>query len=224
MTDGEGVASKVLPECPLSEQVKQEFIRHAHRILWEGYSSLVPSSLHDAEEPAITGLLVAGMRAFIEGPDSPEWVLDYAVHDDPPVHSPSDDKREGKRRPRVDLILERCGRRGPHPRFPWEAKRLGRGATRADYLGTDGLGCFLEARYPIPSGVAGMLGYIQEGTCPWWADQIWRKLRLTPDEICIEGGPTCLFRSIHALGPEEIDVFHTLLDFTGHPEPCASQD
>ena len=63
---------------------------------------------------------------------------------------------------RIDIeVIEQ--RRGPRPRFRFEAKRLRDSDSRREYLGYDGLGCFLDGRYAASDPDAGMIGYVQEG-------------------------------------------------------------
>ena len=73
------------------------------------------------------------------------------------VHDPT---RLGKRRCRIDIEILKS-QEGPRPRFRFEAKRLHDTTSRHDYLGDDGLGCFLDGRYAKEDDIAGMLGYVQ---------------------------------------------------------------
>ncbi len=125
--------------------------------------------LSSKQEPAITGLLVQAMQDYLEALDSPDWVLHYHVHDDPPQNI---DGREGSDRPRVDIEIVRADQRGRRPRFAFEAKRLYSGAGVTPFLGHDGLGCFLNSRYACNETDAGMLGYTQSRTTLEWAGRV----------------------------------------------------
>lgn len=145
--------------------------RHAHWLIAEGYERMDKAAFARAHEPAITGELVREMRALLESDsEAPEWVSYYAIHDEPPL---SVSGKLGRLRPRVDIEFERIVA-GKRPRLSFEAKRLcsSTGHTVAGYLGEDGLGCFLNGRYPTTHGEAGMLGYAQSESEATWAEQI----------------------------------------------------
>ena len=195
---------------------------HALLTVAEGYARMDAARYADAEEPAITGELVAQMRRFLESGEAPEWADRYSVHDDPPLDVPG---RQGKRRPRVDVEVE-CLAPGRRPRLRFEAKRLKPSGNRAVsvYLGSEGLGCFLAGRYPLTHGEAGMLGYVQCDDKAIWADRIGQALAerapehavLDPPfrEETISGCPCRVHASRHRTGAgQEIDVCHVLLPF-----------
>jgi len=149
------------------------FSRHAVHLILLGYGRLTASEWSEADEVTITGELTQATRAAIESEDAPDWAVHFAVHDDPPVKA---DDRTGKGRPRVDIILERT-ERGRHPRYHFEAKRLYREGSDRDYLGDDGLGCFLSGRYAKDENEACMLGYVQSEEETIWAGRISDRLQ-----------------------------------------------
>lgn len=97
------------------------------------------------EEPAITGLLVGAIDAFLDDPAAPSWTHRFFVQDERHVNSYG---RVGKRRLRVDIEVVSSNSR-PRSRFQIEAKRLRKPkqASLKAYLGADGLGSFLSRRY-----------------------------------------------------------------------------
>jgi hypothetical protein len=102
--------------------------------------------------------------------------------------------RKAKRRPRIDIEILYV-KRGPRPRFQFEAKRLGLENHVGDYLGKEGLGCFETGQYARDSDDAGMLGYVQKDTCDGWAGKIERSLH--KDRVKHHLELFCLSRSFH---------------------------
>ena len=149
-----------------------QFRRYVHRLIFLGYQRLDPASYHDTHEPAITGELVRAMREVTESPNAPRWVFRMAIHDDPPVNKAG---RYGKDRQRVDIEFERA-ESGPRRRMQFEAKRLHTDDSVSDYVGSEGLGCFLDGEYAATHSEAGMLGYVQNGDEPTWAAKIAARL------------------------------------------------
>lgn len=195
------------------------FVRAAHRLLAAGYARLKTSTLASKEETAITGLLVDKMREAIEGPNRLSWAPRYAVHDDRPI---TRNRTEGRGRPRIDIEVERT-MPGPHPRLQFEAKRMHRGDSVAEYVGPEGLGAFLDATYAASCAAAGMLAYVQKGGSATWAKKIETKLDKDRATHLISTGakawvPVDFYRvknlsayqSSHARTPA-LDVFHTFM-------------
>ena len=195
------------------------FVRAAHRLLATGYARLKTSTLASKEETAITGLLVDKMREAIEGPKQLPWASHYSVHDDRPINRSG---TEGRDRPRIDIEVERT-MPGLHPRFQFEAKRMHRGDSVAEYVGPEGLGAFLDATYAASCAAAGMLAYVQKGDFATWAKKIEAKLDKERATHFIDTGakvwaPVDLYdvkklsayQSSHARTPA-LDVFHTFM-------------
>jgi hypothetical protein len=185
-----------------------------------GYHELNPTDHANSEEPDITGELVRVMREILERDSSPDWVEYYSIHDDPPLNVPD---RQGRRRPRVDIEIERVNR-GPRPRLRFEAKRLGTQHLVGPYLGDDGLGCFTSGMYPLTHPEAGMLGYVQSDDEASWAAKIETALRRAPARYSTTKakawGPYQItaqlahtYRSRHNCQAiaEELQIFHILL-------------
>lgn len=139
---------------------RTSLVNRSHQILKLGYDLLDPALLGASEEEAITGRLTKAMQDALEDLDAPPWAKNFWAAEETRVN---ESDREGKHRLRIDIeVIEH--RRGPRPRFRFEAKRLRDPDSRREYLGHDGLGCFLDGRYAASDPDAGMLGYVQEGT------------------------------------------------------------
>jgi hypothetical protein len=187
-----------------------------------GYATMPSQDFSDAQEEDITGELVRAIDSVIDNANAPPWTDSFSIHEEPRIHAP---KRKGKRRRRLDIRIDSSEIR-PRSRLCFEAKRLGPNHGVSQYFGTDGLQCFLNGRYARDEHAAGMLGYVQEGTCKEWAQKIdasmtkerkklyvtttgsWRSVRMT------EKVPFT-YRSDHnrpKVG-KPIEIYHTLLCF-----------
>jgi hypothetical protein len=200
---------------------QQSFVRDVHLLIWAGHARLEISSLANDEETVITEKLVIGMRTLIEGPRRARWAARFTVYEEAPL---SGDSAHGKARRRIDILVERA-LAGPRPKFQFEAKRLYRSDSIAEYLGDDGLGCFVSGAYAIEHTAAGMLGYVQADTPSNWASKIAASLAKDRTRhglakkgdvwalVTFAGISAITYRSSHTRrsGPFSIDVFHTLL-------------
>lgn len=197
---------------------KRAFVRHSHELVSLGYARLAPSSLGSLDETAVTGRLVDAMEAARDAPNRPSWAAHFTTIDDRPV---SVGGRTGKRRPRVDITV-RCINLRPSISFHFEAKRLHRTQSLADYLGSDGLVALVSGYYgDLP--YAGMLGYVQSGTCSWWSARIKDAITGDPPRYCARtpvsfanlgiANPEPVFTSEHEYGqPAQARLItHTLL-------------
>ncbi len=201
---------------------RNPFVTHVHILLWMGYSRLDRSLLPGLEEPAISGLICESIEAVFDDPKSPDWVDDYEVHDDPPIHDP---KRQGIRRRRVDIKLQ-SNRSRPRQRFCFEAKPLNTSKRVSAYLGKEGLGRFLDGSYASDQPIGGMIGYVQTEDCDRWCDKIHAKLEKRAHKLGRGGKWTLVtitndlprtYQTIHKRAKRlpNITIFHTLLDCTG---------
>jgi hypothetical protein len=203
---------------PQRDDYLPSFVIHAHQLLKLGFDRLNPAEFVAAREETITGSVTAAMKSVLRSRTAPEWTADLTVHDE--VHV-EDGVRRGKRRSRIDIEFEQV-RCGPRPIFQFEAKRLRSVASVHAYLGSGGLGCFLDGRYAKDQDIAGMLGYIQSGTAGQRAAQLASKLDKHPSTLGIGRWhpralvptlPTCETRHQRTthLGP--ITILHSLLAF-----------
>jgi hypothetical protein len=197
------------------------FIRNVHLLLYMGYLRLIPKTLSNANEPAISGALCEAIEQVLDDPRSDDWVDDFEVHDDPPVHHLN---RKGKRRRRVDIKLASRIMR-PRLRFCFEAKRLGKRNGAGKYFGTDGLGRFVDGSYAGDQDVGGMLGYVQSDDCNAWSIKVAKAVDVTVHRVTNRGNWTAAricphlthtFTTEHdrAQNCGQITIYHTLLEFT----------
>jgi hypothetical protein len=189
---------------------RQRFIATVHHVLGTAFLRLRAATLADKEETAITGLLVEQMRALVESRACPAGAQHFAIHDDQPQ---SGGGVEGKSRPRIDIVVERSGP-GRRPRFHFEAKRLHRGDSVAEYIGDEGMKCFLSGKYAKDEPDAGMLGYVQHDTPGAWATRLETKLAAASVDWARHSLSASLphtYRSSHARNGQPFALFHVLL-------------
>ncbi len=196
-----------------------ELREHALVLIWLGYKRMHETDFWAAEEDDITGELTRHMDEITQAEDAPLWAEHYTVSEQIRSHTPD---KLGKRRPIVDVEFVRH-KRGSRPRLRFEAKRLGRGAGASGYLGSEGLGAFLDCYYSRTHDEVGMLGYIQSGTEHEWADKLAMKLNSSQYRV-IEGGvwqalgvtegPPHVYRTMHSdRNNVNITILHVLLLF-----------
>jgi len=199
----------------------ESFINRSHHILSMGYARMDAPSFAKHEEEDITGELTRAMQEGVQDHSAPRWAKHFWPSEETRIH---DEERLGKRRRRIDIEIMQHGV-SPRRRFRFEAKRLHDSASHRDYLGEDGLGCFLDGRYAREDEIAGMLGYIQEGSIPARRDSLADALRADPEKCAVAKGgewtkasvveDLSTFRSVHKrthpLPP--ITLLHTLLLF-----------
>lgn len=198
---------------------RQVFVTRVHQLLELGYRKFTLTDWSKQKEPAITGELVRVMEDLA---CSSKTFRHFHVHDDPHVNAPG---RLGKNRKKLDIKIV-SSQHLLRARFSFEAKRLGKHNPVSNYIGQEGLGCFLRGDYAAAEDDAGMLGYVQSDTAENWARKIQMKLEepcntfvlydnSTWREYLMRSGPTYTYHTRHdrvALG-RPIDIYHTLLVF-----------
>jgi hypothetical protein len=157
---------------PIAYYFKGRFIRDAHRLVAEGYARLDPATLTKKSEEAISGRIVDEVKAWFDQKETPAWTESYFITSESPEKS---DKREGKRRPRIDIFVE-CSKRRPCAGFAFEAKRFYRSDSVAQYVGPKGLGAFLNGTHASGAPSAGMLGFVQKGSKDGHIEKVCEKL------------------------------------------------
>jgi hypothetical protein len=198
----------------------QTFVKHVHKLIFAGYQRIAPRTRKKTKEEKITELLVEAINTVIGENGSPKWMERYHATDNRPVSSPG---RDDKSRPRVDIEFILC--KGVRPLFHFECKRLGKQHFVRDYLGKEGLGCFLTEQYARGCDEGGMLGYVQSEDCSAWAKKIEATLSAGANGYClvpsskwesytiIDEIPEC-YRTQHirpSIG--RISIYHSLLLF-----------
>ena len=200
---------------------EESFINRSHRIVSIGYARLNAPSFAEHEEEDITGELTRAMQEAVQNPSAPRWAKHFWPSEEIRLH---DEKRLGKHRLRIDIQIMQHGI-SPRRQFRFEAKRLHDAASRRDYLGRDGLRCFLDGRYAKDDEIAGMLGYVQESSIQHQARSLSDSLEADPIKYAAAKGgewtelpvvaELSTFRSVHQrtrpLPP--ITLLHTLLLF-----------
>lgn len=196
--------------------------QHIHTLLAWGYANSRNRVQTKHDETAITGFIAEAIQDILDDPDSPIWCNQIVIKDDPPIPGGG---RTGRKRWRPDLIFESVERR-PRPKYHFEAKRLRKQQSINDYLGEDGLQCFISGRYAHETDEAGMLGYIQRDNISIWVE----KLQLAIDQDSqgknemLLSSPPCNIQVVDAFPHEwmtkhdrhtgkSIVVHHILLDY-----------
>ncbi len=207
------------PQSRNKPEFQTSFVTHTHCLVRMGYERLDVRSFADRQEEEITGELTRAMQSALQDPRSPRWAKNFWVHEETRVHGHG---RLGKRRFRIDIEIMRHGL-AERPRFRFEAKRLHDASSRSAYLGNDGLGCYLDGRYASDDEIAGMLGYVQEGTVAAYGESLAAALKADREAYRVtERGEwtefqvvkmLSTFRSIHKRSRPlpDIVVLHSLL-------------
>jgi hypothetical protein len=157
------------------------FIKRVHKIIGLAYTNLNPREFVDAEEEDITGELKRTIELLLDRKSSPDWMDWFHVSEEYRIHSP---ERKGKRRRRLDIRID-CSEQRPRTRMPFEAKRLDKNHGVSQYVGKDGLRCFLDGRYARDDKIAGMLGYVQNDGLDNWAVKLEKTISRNAQELSL---------------------------------------
>jgi hypothetical protein len=145
------------------------FRRDAHQLLAWGHQDASPQINCNLVEEGITGLIVEAIERRLDNPTTPEKFDRYSVDEEKPI---SVEGRTGKSRRRLDLVVV-SGHSRPRPKYVFEAKRLKKSdCTIGDYVGEDGLQCFIKGVYASEYPEAAMIGYIQNGNAGYWEKEL----------------------------------------------------
>lgn len=210
---------------------RQGFLRDVHQLVAVGYRRLEADKLHAHVEEDISALLAEAMQDAIDDGSEP-WASRYCIHVERPIYNPA---KTARKRSRVDVEVEST-RHLPHPRFQFEAKRMYRTDSVAEYVGVEGMGSFLVRDYAQGHEDAGMLGYVQTGTVREWVQKVQKKLE---DERSLHGmeltgdvwteisdtdglGLAPCYRSRHVRREQPFTVHHTFLVFCQGPASVPS--
>ena len=173
------------PPDPARRSTRQlyltSFFNNCLRLLGKAHIRLDLPPLRDEQEPAITDRLVRDMIALVEDDGAPAWMGNLIPLDDPPQDSPD---RFGKAQRRIDIEFVLV-RRGPRPRFHFEAKRLYRSDSVREYLGPEGLELFVLGEYARSQDAGGMLGYVQTDRTADWERRIGAGLNASRERLCV---------------------------------------
>lgn len=199
------------------QKLWNSFRRHVFVLIHMAHQRLPVAEFQASEETDITGELAHKMREIVEAEDALDWMHLISIHDDPPQNTTP---RKGKRRPRLDLEIERAGA-GKRPRYAFEAKRLskpnhhmGNYLGKTGYLGQEGLGMFISGIYAPNEPEAGMLGYIQtDDIDTWYAACLQRMKNINCEQRNIVDGLHTFCSKHQRKSTQAIDIFHLFLIF-----------
>lgn len=209
---------------PSPDSYVAQFRRHCHQLIAAGYERIRAEDHSDSQEDLITLRLKEEVKAAQRDGTLPRWADRYFITDQSPVSVPG---RDPIARPKIDIEIESSEFRR-RPVFHFEAKRLRTEDSHSvsEYLGTAGLGSFLDELYARSGDEGGMLGYVQSESPKYWAEAIARKLtkdhegtyRLTDDGDWTPIGLTPALNDTYATRHERpalgnITVYHSLLAF-----------
>lgn len=146
----------------------------------------------DTNEETISGDLCETIDKILdEGKEA--WMTSYHVKNEKPVQQTWLEKnqrdREGKKRQKIDI--EFCSHASsPRRTFPIEAKLLCNSSSVSSYVGSGGIGCFINGEYSRGENVAAMAGFIQNRTPEDWMKLIETKMKGKKSDIKLQTPPT----------------------------------
>lgn len=201
----------------------ENFRYNAHRLIAIGYRKALPQIKSSArrDETHTTGFIAEAIDGWLNQ-EEPEGFDGYSVLDDPPERSYGG-TRAGRSRLRSDLVITYSNR--PRNRFVCEAKRLksGRGV---EYIGSDGMGCFISGNYAQNYLEVAMLGYVETKDIAKWKEILWRHVDEKSAELELNSPQKDVnvisefadeWQSEHrreAISKPPVKIFHILLDCT----------
>lgn len=150
----------------------QSFREDAHQLLAWRYQDARHLITPEREETDITGFIAEAIQARLSSPGIDERFDRYSLKDDNPVPG---EGRIGKRRMRIDIIIESSSRprHKPRPWYTFEAKRLCKPSHPiSKYIGEEGLIRFIQGRYASDCPEVAMLGYVQTDTAGHWIAEL----------------------------------------------------
>jgi len=161
------------PDIKYFGSFTQAFRKHVHTLLYWGYNGALSRITNDShDETVLTGFICEGLKNKLRSFIVPDWCRYYAVFENRPEEK---DGIAGKKRSLPDIVIE--GTMQGRPEFIFESKRLkGKDFGVAKYTGKDGMGCFIEGKYASRYDEAGMIGYVQGDSLPYWKSAIREKI------------------------------------------------
>ena len=170
------------PDRSYFGEYPRSFRSQVHQLIawgYQGAQKMIKSSYE--EETAITGFIAEAIedRFLI---NSPPWLEHYSVKDDPPVRKMGS---SGRSRPRSDLIIQANFAR--RPEYVFEAKRLSKNGFGIDkYIGTEGIGRFVNGLYAQRFDEAAMLGYVQSDSLAHWRSKVKGAIDSNAVPLCLK--------------------------------------
>ena len=209
--------SEPLPDIDSAEWAWPNFRRDVFQLIAWGYQIVVQEIRQKHLEEDITGLIRKGIKEKLDEDLPPRFQCYFAGNEDPV--DDDDDGSLGKKRPRVDILIE-SGRSRPRKRYRLEAKRCARRTNTISWY-AEGITAFLTRLYARDSPEGGLLGLMQSDDTKYWKEELSTKLKndvslscqspladvdLTPDlaEMTV---------SVHQRNDgSPIDLYHAFLD------------
>ena len=198
---------------------QNQFRQRVHSLLHQGYKRALVEIKQRHKEEDITGLIVREIDSILKTRIFP-WCAQYEVKENNPIE---DGIRRGRSRLKPDIIIGSVTRTG-RPRYEFEAKRLDEGKNKEKvYIGTAGMGCFINELYAVNYPEAIMVGYVQQGLISNWLPRI-RDAIETENTGCLRFSPPIVQAAVIPEFPDEIvsthvrpnrgpiAVYHILLD------------
>ncbi len=141
----------IVPNPSYYGSITKSFRDNTHKLIHYGYkvaryggknnSPLINSN--DLDEPVITGYIVSVIKIWQRAANCPRWAREIHIGENGPVEA---ENRVGKSRLLPDITFSLSGKGCPELIF--EAKRLRNDKFKeGKYVGVDGMGCLVAARY-----------------------------------------------------------------------------
>ena len=196
------------------------FRERVHLLIELGYKKARNKFNSKTQETHITSHITEAIQEIFEDPISGSLWIDFDIDEDSLVKK---ENTYGRSKPRVDIVIKFCAG-SPRPKFNFEAKRLKtNSSTTGDYVGLDGLMCFVNGHYSDQFPEASMLGYVQSDTIAQWKIKVQNAIIVDALPLELDGTQTDYY-GINALPDEWISnhkrsvlgrpiiVYHILLD------------
>ena len=178
---------------PVAECFTAAFRGQAHMLLALGIRAARPRIAPDSQEEHISGFIAQAIKECLYEEPFP-WMASYTVHNEHPIPS---DKRRGKERRNIDLVIELTA--DGRPEFVLEAKQLNYDKhyqRESNYTGGEGMGRFLAgdyATYTARSPAVGMLGYVLSDTAAMWQVRLKAAIAAKTTELALRGPQARLY-------------------------------
>lgn len=201
------------PPNPSWQAYAPAFRRDAHQLIAWGYRDALPRIHCDNQEEEITGFIAEAIEDVLLNPSTLRRFDRYSLKDEKPVRG---EGRTGKRKRRLDIVIERTGR--PRANYIFEAKRLKQSSHPLRvYIGSDGLGRFVTgATYAAGLPEAAMIAYVQNRQPQEWKadlDEAIAPIQLEQSNT-VEELETCWFGRHQRTDGTAIEIHHIFLDCT----------
>lgn len=192
------------------------FRRDAHHLLAWGYRGALPSIYCNCEEDDITSFIADAIEDILNDDLTPKRFDRYSIKPQNPVRG---EKRFGKKRRKLDILIERVAR--PRIVYIFEAKRLEKKNHRIKgYLGEEGLERFVSGKtYAAGLPEAAMVAYVQDRSVANWEAELIEALSEAQVEkrSAVKELKSCLVSHHLRANNSTLEIHHILLDCTAEP-------